>query len=177
MKRIENYLNVMELYNLLTFSKYLFIIFIMKIGKIVLLSLFLILAGCGGTGSLTQGSGTNSTPSGYKVEVLDKLWNPTSQKLTIFFTCIPPQNTTILSMRGEFSGPTSGQFTPILNSSTNIWIADVILPQGGTYVIKIYATDTFGNETLILTLQYTTPSSGSGGGGSGGGDTPPPPPF
>jgi len=153
----------------------------MKIGKIILLSVFLILAGCGGSGSLLTGSGTNSTPSGYKVEVLDKLWNPTSQKLTIFFTCIPPQNTSISSMRGEFSGPTSGQFTPVLNSATNIWVAEVILQQGGTYVIKVYATDTSGNETLILTFQYTTPSSGSGGGGSGGGgggdDTPPPPPF
>jgi hypothetical protein len=165
----------------LTFSKHLFIIFIMKIGKIILLSVFLVLAGCGGGGSLTTGGGTYYPPSGYKVEVLDKLWNPTSQTLTILFTCIPPQNTTILSMRGEFIGPASGQFNPTLNPATNVWIADVVLPQEGNYVIKVYVTDTSGNETLILTFQYTTPSSGSGGGGSGGGgggdDTPPPPPF
>lgn len=168
----------MELYKLLTFSIHLFIIFNMKIGKIFLLSVFLVLAGCGGTGSLITQSGTNYPPSGYKVEVLDKLWNPSSQTLTFFFTCIPPQNTSILSMRGEFSGPISGQFNPTLNPATNVWIAEVILQQGETYVIKVYAADTSGKETLILTFQYTTPSSGSGGGGSGGGDdTPPQPPF
>lgn len=161
----------------------------MKIGKIALLSVFLILAGCGGPVSLTTGTGTNPSSdsginypaSGYMVEVLDKVWNPTSRTLTFLYSCIPLQNTSISSMRGEFSGPVSGQFNPILNSATNIWVADVILQQDGTYEIKVYATDNFGKETLILTFQYTTPSRSSDGGGSGGGgggdDTPPPPPF
>jgi len=161
----------MELYIELTFSNHLFIIFNMKIGKILLLSVFLILAGCGG--------GQQHNPSGgYQVELLQPLWWASSSRtLTFFYSCIPSQH---ISMRGEFNGPTSGQFTPMFNTSTNLWVANVILQQDGTYEIKVYAIDTSGKETLILTFQYTTPSSGSGGGSGGGGggdDTPPPPPF
>jgi hypothetical protein len=164
----------------LTFSKHLFIIFIMKIGKIILLSVFLVLAGCGGGLNTSSSGGQQNNPSGgYQVELSELFWwDSSSCTLTFFYSCIPYQN---ISMRGEFTGPTSGQFTPTLNPSTNIWVANVILQQDGTYEIKVYATDSSGKETLILTFQYTTPSSGSGGGGSGGGgggdDTPPPPPF
>jgi len=154
----------------------------MKIGKILLLSVFLILAGCGGgQNTLSSGGQQNNPSGGYQVELLQPLWwDSSSRTLTFFYSCIPPQNISIRSMRGEFNGPTSGQFTPMFNPSTNLWVANVILQQDGTYEIKVYAIDTSGKETLILTFQYTTPSSGSGGGSGGGGggdDTPPPPPF
>jgi hypothetical protein len=163
----------------LTFSNHLSIIFNMKIGKILLLSVFLILAGCGGGLTVSSsGEQPNNPSGGYQVKLFEPLWwDASSRTLTFFYSCIPSQN---ISMRGEFTGPTSGQFTPMFNLSTNLWVANVILQQDGTYEIKVYAIDTSGKETLILTFQYTTPPSGSGGGSGGGGggdDTPPPPPF
>ncbi|MGB9608047.1 MAG: hypothetical protein ACPL7E_05855 [bacterium] len=151
----------------------------MRIVELLISSLLLFLTACGGGGSITtSGGGGSITTSGYQVEVFNSIWNASTRTLSLFYSCIPPQNTTISSMQGEFRGPASGQFTPTFNPSTNIWIAEIVFPeQGGTYEISIYATDSSGNSTLIYQFKYDVLSGSGGAPGGGSSDTPPPPPF
>ncbi len=139
-------------------------------------SFVLLLAGCGG------GIKLDSPSSGYFAKLIDSslIWDENTRTLTFSFYCVPPPDVTIVSLEGDFNGPTNGKLNITYNSGTGIGQGMAMLPFDGKYVINIYANDSLGRKVLVL--RFTSDISGSGGGSGGGGggsdsDTPPLPPF
>lgn len=152
----------------------------MKRIYLISLTIFL-LAGCGGKIDLVSPNPGGS--NGFTAELVGSpIWNVSARTLTFFFYCHPPSNSTIISIWGDFAGPTSGKVDITYDYNTYNGQGIAVLPIDGTYKISVYVKDSSGKTTLVL--QFTFIASGSGGGGSGGGggggsgnDTPPPPPF
>lgn len=156
----------------------------MKLIALLQFSLALFLAGCGGKLNLTSPS--QGASSGYLAGLIGSPeWNENNRTLTFSFYYVPPQNVTIVSMEGNFEGPTSGQVLLTYDFNTCNGQGTAVLPVNGTYKINVYVKDSSGKTTRVLDFSYSVSSSGGGsdGGGSGGGggggdyDTPPPPPF